>query len=47
MKDLFYRFIEAGGEILTEPNSDTSPGELLALLLDPEQNKIGIIGPLE
>jgi predicted enzyme related to lactoylglutathione lyase len=43
---LYIRLLALGATVRYEPTSRKSPGELLAMLYDPDGNMIGLISPL-
>jgi predicted enzyme related to lactoylglutathione lyase len=46
VQPLFIRLLALGATVRYEPTSRKSPGELLAMLYDPDGNMIGLVSPL-
>jgi predicted enzyme related to lactoylglutathione lyase len=45
MQPVFDRLVQMGAEIKSPPDEESSPGETLASLYDPDGNVIGLIAP--
>lgn len=41
----FQRLVDQGARVKYAPETESSPGEVLAMVFDPDGNQVGLIGP--